>query len=368
MPFFGASRSELAKLGAPVSAVDEDTPLALVPFAAGHNGLRWDAPEAESTTVHLQRVDVNLGLIHITRAFVGAFGLMAVLGCIASDQGARIRLQCALAAASCTITTALYVAIVDIRRASHGYGHAANARVDSLRYATWTVTHALLAWLALSVRGPFEEDSQGDEATFMGEDAHGWKWRVVFITSGSMIAGGIGVFGVQTARRSARLWHRVAWFLLGVCAILASITGTTIVGQAIHMPADTAARSASEIDVGLTMSRVWVAYPLTSLVKFVVALWTSSPVTDTLEQRWHPLFHPLAVAGADAREALIWTLRALSSARDYDPLARSAARDPAYADTFPVLYTQIFEALLALLDAVAIGLPALAMTVFAFPV
>ena len=162
------------------TATNPSTPLALVPFAVDRHGLKYDASDDRASRVHLQRIDVNLGLIQITRSFVGAFGLTAVLGCIASTEDARVRLQCALAAASCTITTALYVAIVDIRRARpHGYGHAANARVDSLRYATWTVTHALLAWLALSVRGPFELDSQGGEATYMGATSRGWRQPVL---------------------------------------------------------------------------------------------------------------------------------------------------------------------------------------------
>ena len=361
------ARGEVAPAVAP-TGTDGDTPLALVPFAVDRHGLKYDAPNEEGLEVHLQRIDVNLGLIQITRALVAAFGLTAVLGCLASTEDARVRLQCALAAASCTITTALYVAIVDTRRAPQGYSHTANARVDSLRYATWTVTHALLAWLALSVRGPFEANAQGGETTYMGATSAGWRQPVLVITSASMIAGGIGVFGVQTARRTQRMWHKVAWFALGVGSIVAAITGTTIVGQAIHTPADRGARTNSEIEVGMAMSRIWVAYPLTSLVKFVVALWTSSPVTARLEQRWAPIAHPLTVAGDEMRQILMWSMRAVSSARDYDPIARGAFDDATHGDTFPVLYTQMFEALLAVLDAVAIGLPALAMTVFAFKV
>ena len=332
------------------------------------------APVAQSAaqsefSFHMQQIDVNLGLVNITRSFVAAFGLTSTLGCIGSDEGPRARLQCALAAASCAITSALYVALVDIRRASNGYGHAANARVDSLRYATWTVTHAVLAWLALSVRGPFGPNADGTESEYLGMNSLEWRQPVLVITSTSMIAGGVGVFGIQTSRKGGSGAFRLFWFAIGALAIVASIVGTCIVASAIHMPADEQARTKVEITVGVAMSYVWVGYPLTSLLKFVVMLCTKVPVTSKLESRYGEHFaHGMELVGKDARLFFVYALRSLSSsAYNYEPLPnlKETVCDSKH-DTLPVLYTQMFEAVLAILDAVAIGLPALAITMLAF--
>ena len=160
------------------------------------------------------------------------------------------------------------------------------------------------------------------------------------------------------------------WFAIGALAIVASIVGTCIVASAIHMPADEQARTKVEITVGVAMSYVWVGYPLTSLLKFVVMLCTKVPVTSELKSRYgEHLAHGMEALGKDTRFFFVYALRSLSSsAYNYEPLPnlKETVCDSNH-DTLPVLYTQMFEAVLAILDAVAIGLPALAITMLAFP-
>jgi hypothetical protein len=94
------------------------------------------------------------------------------------------------------------------------------------------------------------------------------------------------------------------------------------------------------------------------------------------------------LAGEELRCVLINGVRALSAARDVrslggphstlalhrQPLIPAGGglgfddEVPLDGTTLPVLYVQIFESWIAGLDIVAVGLPALAATVFALPV
>lgn len=345
--------------------------------------------------VHSERIDSNVTLVQLARVFVGSFGLTSVLAALCAPQTRqRERLQCILATTSCAVVVALYTSILELRRGPHAYNPATNNRVESSRYASWIVTHSLLAWLSLSVRGPFAPSNP----TFLEYTYEEWKQLSVSMTALAVVFGGAGIFFALRAHHSASgrcgyLW----WTVLSILSIATAVAISATVSTALHQPADEHLRSENEILVGFAMSRVWVVYPLTSLAKAIVAYFSAHDVSGALDRKLgHRLGHSIVLAGEELRCVLINGVRALSAARDYrslrGPHSTSALHRqpllptgtggiggigigagfddevPLDGTTLPVLYVQIFESWVAALDIVAVGLPALAATVFALPV
>ena len=364
----------------------------LVPLPHDHGALRWPRSEGGEASparalaqppVHSERIDSNVTLVQLARVFVGSFGLTSVLAALCAPQvRQRERLQCILATTSCAVVVALYTNILELRRGPRAYSTSTNDRIESSRYASWIVTHSLLSWLSLSVRGPFARSSP----TFLEYTYEEWKQLSVSMTALAVVFGGAGIFFALRAQHASNgRCAFVGWTALAVLSIGVAIAISATVSTALHHPADEARRSESEIAVGFAMSRVWVLYPLTSLAKAVVAYFSAHDVSGALDDRLgRKLGHAVVLAGEELRSVLINGVRALSASREFRALrgARSPSAlhhpllgagsddDDVTLDgtTLPVLYVQIFESWVAGLDIVAVGLPALAATVFALPV
>ena len=339
--------------------------------------------------VHSERIDSNVTLVQLARVFVGSFGLTSVLAALCAPQTRqRERLQCILATTSCAVVVALYTSILELRRGPHAYSPATNNRVESSRYASWIVTHSLLAWLSLSVRGPFARSNP----TFLEYSYEEWKQLSVSLTALAVVFGGAGILFALRAHHSANgRCAYLGWTALSFLSIGAAVVISATVSTALHQPADEHLRTKNEILVGFAMSRVWVLYPLTSLAKAIVAYFSAHDVSGALDRRLgHRIGHSIVLAGEELRCVLINGVRALSAARDVRSLGGAHSTPalhrqpliptgggvgagfddevPLDGTTLPVLYVQIFESWISGLDIVAVGLPALAATVFALPV
>lgn len=307
------------------------------------------------------QIDRNLSLVNLARAFIAAFGFTAVLGALASEEGARARLQCALAAASCLMTSMYYVGMTAVRMTpGRGYSQQSNASVDSMRFSNWAVCNVLQAWLALVVRGPFK-----DNRSFLNHTYSEWFWLGTFLCSLGVVLGGATLFCVESARMQGQSTRRrVAWGVLGVAVLLGAITCSVVTSLAFHQPADKEKREAREIEIGFAISSFWILYPVMGAVRVLMSVFVQHDATDALQRelgvrRSEPVLGFLR----GVRGAVIWGFRAANASHDYHLIQM----DPdAGVPVVPPLYMQILDTVLAGVDVVVIAMPALAVTTLAF--
>lgn len=309
------------------------------------------------------QIDRNLSLVNLARAFIVAFGFTAVLGAVASEEGARARLQCTLSAASCLITSMYYIRMTAVRMTpGRGYSRHGNASVDSMRFSNWAVCNALQAWLALVVRGPFK-----DNKSFLDHTYDEWIRLGTFLCSLGVVLGGATLFCVESARIQGQSFHiRAAWGGLGAVAFLGSITCAVVTSLAFHQPADEEKRDSHEIELGLAISSFWSCYPAMGAVRVLLSAFVQHDATDALKrelgiQNAKPVLSFLR----GFRGAVIWGFRAVNASHDY----RLIQIDRTFGvPVVPPLYMQIVDTVLAAADVVVIAMPALAVTALAFPI
>ena len=331
-----------------------------------------DAPETSYASKSVDalanesQIDRNLSLVNLARAFIAAFGITTVLGAVASEEGARARLQCTLSAASCLVTSMYYSRMTAVRMSpGRGYSRQGNASVDSMRFSNWAVCNALQAWLALVVRGPFENDKP-----FLNHTYDEWFRLGTFLCSIGVILGGAALFCVESARiREQSTRGRVAWGALGVTALVGAITCAIITSLAFHQPADRNKREEHEISIGFAISSFWIFYPIMGCIRVTLSAVVQHDATEALKKELKEmgLKNAESVLGflRGFRGAVVWGFRAANASHDYHLIEM----DPRFGvPLVPPLYMQILDTVLAVADVVVIAMPALAVTTLAFSI
>lgn len=344
----------------PPAAVGVALPMAV---AGAKGGLARSA-----THGHNEQIDVNLSIANIARVAIGAFGLTAGLAALTTEVHTRARLQCALAAAVCGVTTCFYARFYAIRRAKGvAYSRAGNASVDSLRYSCWLVTNGMLAWLGLLLHGPFQPTSSAwVELTYQ-------QWLLVgpALSSFSVLCSGSAQFCAESARYQGGWPGFLRWSFAGLVFMLTAVVASSAVNLTLQEEGDSSSRSSTEVDIGRVLGRLWFVYPAANLLKIVVTIFTSHNDEELRHLRLGAAVVPMTRVGDGVRDVLLWSLRVVSSSHAYSPLPPAMEEEAEVSMGYalvPPVYTQLFDALLAIVDLVSVGLPALACTALALPV
>ena len=347
---FDLSQLPSAVVGVPLSGAK---PGFVDPVAHGHN----------------EQVDVNLSLANMTRFTIAMFGATSAFAALTTELGVRHRLQCALSSAACAVCTWFYMRFYAIRRAKGvAYSRAGTAAVDSLRYSCWSVTNGVLAWLAVLLHGPLAPKVP----TYAGLAYAQWLYVAPALSSFSVLCSGSAQFCAESARyEGGETPHFWWWGLLGSIFLVAAVGGSTVTNLMLQLDGDPGARTPSEIQIGQVLGRLWFVYPFVNFLKVTVTFFTQHNAEELRRLPFGAVVLPVSRMGEGVREALLWSLRVVSSSHAYSPLPSFAEQGPqaqmGYA-LVPPVYTQLFDAVLAIADLVSIGLPALACTARAWPV
>lgn len=304
----GSSRSNILSVGAKKSvgqqqkwaanlpsqsassfATNGRTSKRISPTRAVAIGCEDEGPFTVQEVSVLRGPDVHLIIVQICRAGLLGMGLVALLSCLAapvdsstslpgatdeeigalenrrSDQ-VRNKLQCALAAGACTVSSLYYYHMHCVRSKPHyrGYTREGNAVVDAKRYASWAVVIGLLAWLSFLLRGPFVDD------TFMNMTYEQW------MTAGPAFASLGVLLGIPGWHAARSLGGDISvpgpvWVILAMILLGGSATLSLIVGVAMHWPVvranDGSDRDQREVDAGRWIASVWFIYPAVSLFR-----------------------------------------------------------------------------------------------------
>lgn len=334
-------------------------PLGAPPPRSG--GVSAPRPGIVDALSNESQIDQNLSIVNLARAFIAAFGCTAVLGAVASERGERARLQCALSAAACLITSVYYARMTAVRMTpGRGYSMQGNASVDSMRFSNWAVCIALQAWLALVVRGPFKDD-----APFLNHTYAEWFRLGTLLCSAGVVLGGAALFCVESARTSGQGTRlRATWSVLGVVALAGAIGCSVIPSLAFHQPADSSKRDENEIGIGFAISSFWILYAAMAVVRVGITIIVTHRTADALRKELgEEAAEPVLSLLGRARGAVIWAFRAANASHDYHVIQIDPRCD---APAVPPLYMQILDTVLAVVDVVVIAMPALAVTTLAF--
>ena len=316
---------------------------------------------------HNEQIDVNLTIANIARIAIGAAGLMSALAALSTEGHTRARLQCTIAAAVCGVSSAVYVRFHAIRRSKgEAYSRAGNAAVDSMRHSCWFVTNGMLAWLGVLLHGPFVPD-----ITWFNFEYKRWLVLLPCLSSFSVICSGGAQFCAETARYLPGWGLFLAWGVLGTLLVATSVGASSVTNLTLQQPGDPSSRSNTEIQVSRALGRLWVVYPATNLLKIGLTFFTQYNSAELANMRMGAAVVPLTHVGWGVRDALLWSLRVVSASHAYSPLPshleEEAETSMGYA-LVPAVYTQMFDAVLAIVDLISVGMPALACTAIALPV
>ena len=159
--------------------------------------------------------------------------------------------------------------------------------------------------------------------------------------------------------------------VLGSIFLSAAVSGSTTTNLVLHLDGDPRARTLTEIQIGQVLGRLCFVYPFVNFLKVTVTFFTQHNAEELRRLPFGAVVLPVSRMGEGVREALLWSLRVVSSSHAYSPLPsleeENAQAHMGYA-LVPPVYTQLFDAVLAIADLVSIGLPALACTALALPV
>ena len=316
---------------------------------------------------HNEQIDVNLSITNIARVAIATFGLTAAVAGLTTED-TRHKLQCAISMAVCAVTTWFYVRFYAIRRSKGvAYSRAGNAAVDSMRYSCWLVTNGTLAWLGLLLHGPFSPTKP------MWIEMSYPRWLIVgpVLSSFSVLCSGSAQFCAESARYNGGWVAFFSWGVVGSLFLAGAVAASGVTNLALQQDGDEAVRSATEIQLGQALGRLWFVYPAANLLKIVLTFVTSHNDDYLRQLRVASAVVPMSRVGDGVREALLWSLRVVSASHAYSPLPSSIEKQSEASMGYalvPPVYTQMFDALLAIVDLVSVGLPALACTALALPV
>jgi hypothetical protein len=316
--------------------------------------------------------DSHLLILQICRATIAAGMLLSALACITTtEELPRIKLQCALITTACGVSSLFYRHLYELRRLPDymGYSQEANAVSNALRFTSWAVTIALLAWIAFLLRGPFKEG-----ALYVGLSYKQWLYTGPVLASLNVL---LGIPGWEAARVfSGTTKINCTRVISGLLAVLFLGFGFMIsitINVAMHLPT-TSARSNSEVNLSRWLSWIWVAYPMLQLLKTVAVFIGADhmPRLTTIASQFLPIHK--------TRRAVQFAFKTMVSA----PVRNARAMHNLYtmiepdhgasidlqlsAPTIHPQWTQMLDTVMAIVDTLSQGVLALVLVSYALPI
>lgn len=318
--------------------------------------------------------DVHLVAIQVCRATLAAGMAMSVLACITTTvNGPRIRLQCALAATACGVSSIFYRHLYDLRRLpdQSGYSEEGNSVSNAMRYTSWSVTIALLAWIALLLRGPFYDGFKP-----LGWSYEQWLYMGPLLASLNVL---MGIPGWEAARvfsrsRSFLQCSALVALLVSSLFLLGGFAISILMNYALNLGYAPNARTASEQTLSKWVSRIWIAYPALQVVKTLAVLMQK----DHVPQMSDLLTRVLPIQ--KTKTALQFAFRTMvaapqNHARETHALYRMIEPEHALGGGIhlgtPAVtpwVTQLLDTLMAAVDMFSQGVLALILVTYALPV
>lgn len=267
-------------------------------------------PEVLYEPLHLTAPDVHLVIVRACATAVGASGLVAGLVCVSSQSSSpRPRLQCAIAATTSAVLCSYYMRLYAIRGRGVrlGYSREGNSAIDALRYIHWSVCIALLAWLALLLRGPFPG---GAAVNYQGLNYEEWLVAAPLLAALSVLTGICGNHSARSALKDAACstW---LWIAAGTAALIIGICTSLAVAYVIGTaPIDMSVRSTFEIGASKWISLLWFVHPIFGILRSSAAVLSDLNIGLRAQA-----FMPRAarLVSRTAREASLFSQRAYSA-------------------------------------------------------
>ena len=312
--------------------------------------------------------DAHLLIIQVCRATLAAGLLMSVLACVTTMvEVPRVRLQCALAATACAVSSLFYRHLYELRRLPNYYGYSeeANSVSNALRYTSWSVTIALLAWIAFLLRGPFYDGKA------LGWTYNEWLYVGPLLATLNVLMGIPGweaarVFSNQTGCKCSRIVAFIVSFVLLIGGFGISVT----LNYALRK-GSTTARSTSETTLASWVAGVWIAYPALQCLKTLAVFLRKDhvPRLTNIAKRFVPI--------TKTKNALQFAFRTMVGA----PTAHLRETHNLYtmiepehslniklsAPTIQPRWTQLLDTIMAIVDTFSQGILALVLVTYALP-
>lgn len=325
-------------------------------------------PSTSQSWQHESVPDAHLLIIQVCRATLAAGVFMSVLACITTTESdPRIRLQCALIATACAVSSLFYRHLYELRRLPkcNGYSQEGNAVSNALRFTSWAVTIALLAWIAFLLRGPFQD------GTYLGLSYGEWLYVGPLLATLNVL---LGIPGWEAARvfsgSNGMSCTRIVAVMLAALFLGGGLCISILINRAMHMR-PTTARSSSDVNLAQWLSWIWVAYPFLQLLKTVAVFQNNDhvPRLTSLAKRFVPI--------ASTKNALQFAFRTMVAAPTHH--AREIANiytmiEPEHSidmhTSTPNIrpqWTQVLDTLMAIVDTLSQGVLALVLVTHALP-
>lgn len=222
----------------------------------------------------LRGPDVHLVAIQVCRAGLLGSVIISILACLSTTvEGTRRRLQCALSAAVCVISSVYYAQFYAIRKRPNlsGYSIAGNSAVDALRYASWSACIAMLAWNALIFRGPFLGDQD-----WLGMSYTDWVIVGPLFAAAGVLLGIPGWHSARSITKDASC-SRGSWLVAAFILLLISVCLSMMLASTIQLaPFDYEQRTHEEVRLSRVMSAFWFVYPMVSFLRTLGMMVASS--------------------------------------------------------------------------------------------
>ena len=315
--------------------------------------------------------DSHLLILQICRATIAAGLLLSALACITTTEDApRIKLQCALVTTACGVSSLFYRHLYELRRLPNymGYSQEANAVSNALRFTSWSVTVALLAWIAFLLRGPFENG-----ALYIGLSYQQWLYMGPVLASLNVLLGIPGweaarVFSGTTKINCTRVISGLLAMLLLGFGFAISIT----INVAMHIPA-TDARSKSEVNLARWLSWIWVAYPMLQFLKTIAVFIGADhlPRLTNIASRLLPIRKTRRVMEFAFKTMVSAPVRNARSMHNLytmiEPEHSTSVDLQLSVPTIHPQWTQMLDTLMAIVDTLSQGVLALVLVSYALP-
>jgi len=319
--------------------------------------------------------DAHLLVLQICRATLAAGFLLSILTCITTQQSTvRFRLQCALAATACGVSSLFYRHLYELRRLPDyaGYSQEGNTVSNALRFTSWAVTIAMLAWIAFLLRGPFA----GDPSDYLGLEYAQWLYIGPILATSNVL---LGIPGWEAARvfsgTSTFTCTRLVSLLVAILFLGGGACISLTINVAMHMPT-TSARTVSERNLARWLSWIWVAYPALQFLK-TIAVYVGADHTPRLTNLAERIL-PLRTR-TNAKSAVQFAFKTLVGAPAHharelhhlysmlEPEHIGGGFDVS-TPTIRPRWTQLLDTLMAVVDTLSQGVLALVLVTYALPV
>ena len=210
----------------------------------------------------LRGPDVHLIIIQVARACIFGMGAVVTLAGLASEAHPRQRLQCALSSGVCLLSYTFYYHLYLIRKRPlyAGYSLEGNSVVDALRYSSWAVEIALLAWIAFLLRGPFAEDH------FAGMSYATWTTNGPLFASVAVLLGIPGWHAARSYKRDQDC-ASATWLVVAFILLVSGLSLSIFVGVAMRWPGRDGERQSTERRSAVWIASTWFIYPLISFLR-----------------------------------------------------------------------------------------------------